>query len=282
MSATLTALVLRLRATCAAWPASPWWIAITLVQPVIWLLLFGAVFKATADIPGFAASSYVDYLTPGIVVMTAAFAGGWAGMGVIEDLNRGVVDRFLVSPVRRQALISGRLVQLAIVSVIQSLIVIVLGLLVGARFPGGVTGLAVLMACSALLGASLGALSNGMALLARKEETVIAASNFVLLPLTFLSSAFMQRDLIPGWVQSVARYNPVEWTIQAGREALTASRTGAGPEPGRPAGRPLRHLHLAGHPRLPQLPAVDLGPAPGSSGGGAATPAGVGGGARGR
>ena len=55
------------------------------------------------------------------------------------------------------------------------------------------------MACSALLGASLGALSNGMALLAREEETVIAPSNFVLLPLTFLSSAFMQRDLIPGW-----------------------------------------------------------------------------------
>jgi ABC-type Na+ transport system ATPase subunit NatA len=79
----------------------PWWIAITLVQPVIWLLLFGAVFKATADIPGFVADSYVDYLTPGIVVMTAAFAGGWAGMGVIEDLNRGVIDRFLVSPAAR-------------------------------------------------------------------------------------------------------------------------------------------------------------------------------------
>jgi ABC-2 type transport system permease protein len=152
----------------------PWWIAITLVQPVIWLLLFGAVFKATADIPGFVADSHVDFLTPGIVVMTAAFAGGWAGMGVIEDLNRGVIDRFLI-------------------------------------------------ACSALLGGSLGALSNGMALLARKEETVIAASTFVLLPLTFLSSAFMQRDLVPGWIQSVARYNPVEWTVQAGREALTAT-----------------------------------------------------------
>jgi ABC-2 type transport system permease protein len=95
-----------------------------------------------------------------------------------------VIDRFLVSPVRRPALISGRLVQLGIVSLIQSAIVIVLGLLVGARFPGGLAGLAVLVVCSALLGASLGALSNGMALLARKEETVIAASNFVLLPLT--------------------------------------------------------------------------------------------------
>jgi ABC-2 type transport system permease protein len=201
----------------------PWWIAITLVQPVIWLLLFGAVFKATADIPGFAADSYIDYLTPGIVVMTGAFAGGWAGMGVIEDLNRGVIDRFLVSPVARQALITGRLVQLAIVSLIQSAIVITLGLIAGARFPGGATGLAVLVVSSALLGASLGALSNGMALLARKEETVIAASNFVLLPLTFLSSAFMQRDLVPGWIQTISRYNPVEWTVTAGREALTAS-----------------------------------------------------------
>jgi ABC-2 type transport system permease protein len=221
MTAVSDTWALTLRDLLRLW-RQPWFIAIVLVQPVIWLLLFGAVFKATADIPGFAADSYVDYLTPGIVVMTAAFAGGWAGMGVIEDLNRGVIDRFLVSPVARQALISGRLVQLAIVSLIQSLIVIVLGLLVGASFPGGLAGLGVLVACSALLGASLGALSNGMALLARKEETVIAASNFVLLPLTFLSSAFMQRDLMPGWIQTVARYNPVEWTTQAGREALTA------------------------------------------------------------
>jgi ABC-2 type transport system permease protein len=62
-----------------------------------------------------------------------------------------------------------------------------------------------------------------MALLARNEETVIAASNFVLLPLTLLSSAFVQRNLVPGWIQTVARYNPVEWTVQAGREALTAN-----------------------------------------------------------
>ena len=67
--------------------------------------------------------------------MTAGFAGGWAGMGVIQDPNRGVIDRFLVSPAARPALISGRLVQLAIVSLIQSLIVILLGLLVGAHFP---------------------------------------------------------------------------------------------------------------------------------------------------
>jgi ABC-2 type transport system permease protein len=68
----------------------------------------------------------------------------------------------------------------------------------------------VLVVCSALLGRVAGRPVQRHGLLARKEETVIAASNFVLLPLTFLSSAFMQRDLMPGWIQTVARYNPVE------------------------------------------------------------------------
>ena len=79
----------------------PWFVAITLVQPVIWLLLFGALFERVVDIPGFAGDDYVDFLVPGIVVMTALFSAGWSGMGIINDLDRGVMDRFLVSPARR-------------------------------------------------------------------------------------------------------------------------------------------------------------------------------------
>ncbi|HEX8859263.1 MAG TPA: ABC transporter permease, partial [Actinomycetes bacterium] len=65
-------------------------ISISLVQPVIWLLLFGQLFKRVVEIPGFAAGSYITFLTPGVVVMTAVFSGGWAGMGVISDIDRGV------------------------------------------------------------------------------------------------------------------------------------------------------------------------------------------------
>ena len=68
-----------------------------------------------------------------------------------------------------------------------------------------------------------GSLSNGLALVLRREESVIAASNFVLLPLTFLSSAFLQQNLAPHWIQVVAAYNPVNWAIQAGRAALGAN-----------------------------------------------------------
>jgi len=201
----------------------PAWIAISLIQPVVWLLLYGALFRRIVEIPGFGADSYIDFLTPGVVVMTCLFSAGWSGMGLIDDLDRGVVDRFLVSPASRGSLIAGRLIQGAMVGVIQAVIIIVLGLLVGATYPGGIAGLIALTVCAVLLGTGIGALSNGVALLSRREETMIAVSNFVLLPLVFLSSVFMAQALMPQWMQDVAQYNPVNWAVQAGRAALAAN-----------------------------------------------------------
>jgi ABC-2 type transport system permease protein len=199
----------------------PWYIAVTLVQPVIWLLLFGELFKSVADLPGFS-GSYIAYLAPGIVVMSALFSSGWSGMGTIEDIDRGVTDRLLVSPVRRSALIAGRVAQGAVVIVIQSVIMVGLALAVGASFPGGVLGVAVLVLVAALLGAAFGALSNSLALVTRQEESLIGAVTFLVLPLTFLSTALMSSDLLPGWVRTVAEYNPVDWAIEAGRSAVAA------------------------------------------------------------
>jgi ABC-2 type transport system permease protein len=206
----------------------PAWIAISLAQPIVWLLLYGALFRKIVEIPGFGAGSYVDFLTPGIVVMTCLFSAGWSGMGIIEDMDRGVVDRFLVTPVSRGALIWGRIIQLGLVAVIQSAIIIVLGLIIGAHFPGGFAGIVALVVGSVLLGSGFGALSNAIALLSRKEETMIAASNFILLPLTFLSSVFMAQALMPQWMQDVAAYNPVNWAVQAGRGALQSDPDWAG------------------------------------------------------
>jgi ABC-2 type transport system permease protein len=200
----------------------PLYIAFTLVQPIIWLVLFGQLFKKVVLLPGFGASAYVDFLTPGVVIMTVLFGAGWSGMGIIRDLDLGVMDRFLVSPASRVALIAGRLIQLALIAVIQSVLIVALGMILGARFPGGARGVGLLIVCAVLLAVPIGALSNAMALIARKEETVIAASNFILLPLTFLSSVFMARNLMPGWIQAVARFNPVEWAVIAGRSALSA------------------------------------------------------------
>jgi ABC-2 type transport system permease protein len=212
----------------------PWFIAIALVQPVIWLLLFGALFKKIVEIPGFHGHSYIAFLAPGVVVMTAMFNSAWSGMALIEDLNRGVTARFLVSPVRREALIAGRIVKEAVVVVFQSAIIVALALAVGATFPGGVGGVVVLFLVSALLGAVFSGLSNAFALIMRQEEALIGAVQFIVLPLTFLSSTFLASNLMPNWIRHVSDFNPVNWAVLAGRAAtssnadwgLVASRVG--------------------------------------------------------
>ncbi|HEY2443899.1 MAG TPA: ABC transporter permease [Streptosporangiaceae bacterium] len=200
----------------------PAWIVIGLSQPVVWLLLYGALLRKIVEIPGFGSDSYLTFLTPGIVVMNAFFASGWSGMDVIDDVSRGVFDRFLITPIPRSALIVGRLIHSALSTVIQSAILIILGLALGARFPGGVPGLLALTACAVLLGIGVGGLSSALALVLRKGQSVIAAGNFLLLPLTFLSSIFIKQDLAPGWIQALAHVNPVNWTVEAGRAALAA------------------------------------------------------------
>lgn len=210
------------------------WIGITLTQPLIWLLLFGALFKAVTRIPGFHGGSYIAFLAPGVVVMLAVSSAGWTGMGFIEDINGGVMDRMLASPVWRGALNLGSVAQAVLTIVIQSLLIVLLALVLGAHFPGGVGGVAILVLVGSLLGGAFASLSNGVALLARQRETLIGAVSFVLLPLTFLSSALMQRSLEPGWIRAVSGYNPVNWAADAGRSAalghadwgLVATRVG--------------------------------------------------------
>lgn len=200
----------------------PWWVVISLVQPIIWLLLYGQLFKRVVELPGFNASSYISFVTPGVVIMSALFAGGWSGMGVLSDMDRGVMDRLLVSPINRSAIISGRIISMALVSVVQSLILIILGWAFGARFAGGLAGIAVLLLSAMLLIAPFAALSNALALVVRRHESVIGASNFILMPLTFLSPVFMAKNVMPDWIRSVSRFNPVNWSVEAAREALSA------------------------------------------------------------
>jgi ABC-2 type transport system permease protein len=196
----------------------PAYLGIALVQPVIWLLLFGALFKAVAQIPGFH-GSYVDYLTPGVVVMLAVSSAGWTGMAFIEDINGGVMDRMLASPVWRGALNLGSVAQAVITILIQTLLIVLIALALGAHYANGVGGVLILMLVAALLGAAFASLSNGLGVLARQRETLIGAVTMVLLPLTFLSSALMQQNLVPGWIETVAKFNPVNWAVEAGRSA---------------------------------------------------------------
>ncbi len=201
----------------------PAFLVITLVQPVIWLFLFGALFRKVVELPGFGAGSYLDYLVPGVVVMSALSSNMWAGMGTLEEIERGTLNRFLTTPVSRAALINGNVGQQAVSTFVQSVVIVALGRLGGAHYPGGLGGLAILIVASILLGTVFGALSNALGMLVRQRESIIGVNTFLLLPLTFLSSAFMAPALMPGWMRHVADFNPVNWALVSGRSAMAAS-----------------------------------------------------------
>jgi len=200
----------------------PWWIAISLMQPVIYLLLFSQLFQEMGRLPAFG-GSYLDFLLPGVVVMSALSSGGWAGTASIDDIERGVMDRVLVTPVRRFAVIVGHLGQQAFIVVLQALVLIGIGIVVGAHFDGGTPGIIVMLGASILLGVGIGALSHAIALLTRTQETLIAVSQGIILPMTFLSTVFMVPELMPDWMATVAGYNPLTWAADASRFAMSAT-----------------------------------------------------------
>ncbi len=145
--------------------------------------------------------------------MLAVSSAGWTGMGFVEDINRGVMDRMLVTPGWRGAFNLGSVAQCVVSVLIQTAIVVVLALILGAH-PHHVP---MLFLVAALLAAIFASFSNGMGVLTRQRESLIGMVSLMLLPLTFLSGALMQLSLAPGWIRTVAKFNPVDWAVVASR-----------------------------------------------------------------
>ncbi|MFD3930629.1 ABC transporter permease [Streptomyces sp. NPDC058614] len=199
----------------------PAFLLITLIQPVVWLFLFGNLFKKVVELGGFGTTSYLDYLVPGVVVMSALSSNMWAGMTTLDEIQRGTLNRFLTTPVSRAALMNGNVVNNGLVTALQSVIIVLLGLLGGADYPGGTGGVLILIVASVLLGTIFGALSNALGMLVQERESIIGINTFLLLPLTFLSTAFMAPSQMPGWMRHIADFNPLNWAMVAGRSALS-------------------------------------------------------------
>ena len=202
----------------------PAFAAMTLIQPIIWLLLFGQLFKNVIHVPGFtrASGSYLEFITPGVIVMTALFSSGWAGTVYIEDMDRGVMDRLLAAPVSRGAMIVGTVAYQSLTTIVQTLVVFGIAFTAGARFDGGAAGVLLTVLAACLISIVIASFSNAVALLVRQQEALIGISQFIVLPLQFLSSSIMDTRVSPRWVRDVARYNPVDWASTASRAALSA------------------------------------------------------------
>ena len=198
----------------------PIWIVLLLVQPMVWLVLYGQLFHNVTRLGGFGTTSYITFLAPAIVVMNAFFGATCSGMSMIGDLDRKVVERFLATPASRLSIVLSQVVRSAITSAIQALIILLVSIALGVSIRTGVLGWLVILTVAMLVNSAFAGISQAIALLTRRESTMIAVANFISLPLLFLSTTFLARSQMPHWMRVGARFNPVNWGVNAARAVV--------------------------------------------------------------
>jgi ABC-2 type transport system permease protein len=198
----------------------PIWIVLLLVQPMVWLILYGQLFRNVTRLGGFGTGSYITFLAPAIVVMNAFFGATWSGMSMVYDLDHKIVERFLATPASRFSIVLSQIVRSALIAAIQALVILVVALALGVRVHTGALGWLVIVVAGVLVNSAFAGVSQAIALLTRREATMIAVANFIGLPLLFLSTTMIARAQMPGWMQSAARFNPVDWGVKAAREVV--------------------------------------------------------------
>ena len=202
---------------------APMLLAVSLLQPVIWLALFSQTFRGLGDVAQFRAQGYRDYLsffTPGMVVLSMLFTGLQSGMATMSDIDSGMMDKFLVSPVRRLTILAGRVWADTLTMLAQGAIILVIATAMGVRATTGPAGAVALIALATAFGVIWAALSNLAALLTRNAELTMALGFLLTLPVLFMSSAFFPLRLQPAWLQRVAGANPAAYVITTGQQLL--------------------------------------------------------------
>ncbi len=202
----------------------------SLVQPMIWLLLFGQLFNRITRFPGaaqaFGGKSYFQFFMPAVILQTILFGAAQSGIGIIADMDSGFLDKLLTTPVSRMAILLGKILGDLTRMLIQALVIITLTWLFGqfqaerVRYEYGIPGVFGALGVAVLVALALAGFHVFVALRTRNTETAFLIANFLTLPLLFTSSAQLPLQLLPEWLQVVAKFNPVTYAIEVMRIAF--------------------------------------------------------------
>jgi oleandomycin transport system permease protein len=178
-----------------------------LLQPVLIMVLFVSVMENLAS--SVAGGSYRQFLIPGIMIQNVVLTAPVTGLAIVRDADTGLADRFRSLPLPRSATLIGRSASDTVVYFAQALVMIGVGCLLGFRVHTGLAGIAGIVAVAIGFGTALGITCAWLALLIGDVETAERALFFPFIPLAFVSSAYAPVDRLAGWMQPIARVNPV-------------------------------------------------------------------------
>jgi ABC transporter DrrB family efflux protein len=195
------------------WTRVPAYIAFTLIQPVMFILLFRYVFGGAikANVPG----GYVDYLVPGVIGQTMGFGSFGTAIALAGELQKGTIDRLRAMPMARSAVLLGRLGADVLRMAVVVVVLVAVGMAIGFRFHGGAGGAILMFVYAVLLGMVICTVSGFIGLALKDEESVQGFGLIWVFPLTFVSSAFVPVQSMPHWLRAFAVNQPFTQVIDA-------------------------------------------------------------------
>jgi ABC-2 type transport system permease protein len=202
---------------------NPFVLVVSLVQPIIFLVLFTQVFGGVATQAinqGGASISYETYLMPAIAMQVALAAAATSGVGLVNDIEQGMFEKVLVSPMSRVGVFAGKSGAELLRIAFQIAIILLLGVALGGAVETGILGALAVMAIGVLFAIWFMSLSNIIAVITRDQESTIIGANLLQFPLLFVSTAFLPLSALPDWIQTVATYNPVTYGVDAARAVI--------------------------------------------------------------
>jgi ABC-2 type transport system permease protein len=206
-----------------------------IVQAATWLVLVGAIFSGTSGLlksVGFE-GTYFQYITPGVIVMIVIFGSIFGGMTTIWDRRFGYFQKQLATPIARYSLALGKVVAVSVISGFQALIILGMALLLGVHVGTGIFGAIAVILVAMMLAIGFAAISVIIATVATTSDAFWSIINLIGLPLVFLSSALFPPSLLPEWLASIIRYNPLTYAVDVLQYLINpgfTTRIGSSPE----------------------------------------------------
>ncbi len=199
---------------------NPILIFFSLFQPIIFLVLFTQLFSKFAQAPGIfpAGVSYLAYSTPGILLQNGFSSALQSGTSIVEDINSGFLQKMLVTPVSRAAILLGRLTTDMFRVTVQSIIILLLAYALGFSVSTGLLGVLGILVIVAFFGLAWSGISLALGLRTRSAETVFGIAGFLTFPLLFMSTSLVPQTAMPQWMQSVSSVNPISFAVNAVRD----------------------------------------------------------------
>jgi len=194
---------------------NPVFIFASMFQPLLYLLLFMPLLNGLHGVPGLPAGRAVDVFIPGLLVLQALFGSAFVGFSLIDDIRTGVIERFLVTSVKRPAILLGRVLRDAVVLLLQCVLITLVSIPYGLSVNVG--GFLLSLLLYALIGVTMASISYGFALIYKIEDPLAPTLNTITLPLSLLSGIILPLTLAPIWLQDLAKVNPFSYAVDATR-----------------------------------------------------------------